>query len=146
METANIQRQNSVTVSNPIASTMPTQQDCRQSAAAFVVVSGHLDASYFLCQRLHCRCCSLCTHLSLPTPPSLSYIPWTRCLDPTASVFVSDPLDASYIPCTLLTPLLFPLSPRACLTLPTPPLSSSIPRDHKCTGTSAVGDDTVEKS
>ena len=73
-KTANRQRQNSVTFSNPIARKintpllLPIHWACRQPAAASVVVSDPLDASSILRQCLCYRCCSLCYNLPPPTP------------------------------------------------------------------------------
>ena len=145
-EIANRQIWDSVTVSNPVARkintllSLPIHRACRRSAAASVVVSNTLDAWSILLWRLCCRYCSLCDNLPPPTTLSSLYITWARCLATAASVVVSDPLDAPYIPRPLLTPPLSPLSTRARLTLPTPPSSSSTPWSRKCTGASTSGD------
>ena len=65
---------------------LPFHRSRRQSAATFVVFSETLDASSILCRCLHCRCCSLCANLPLPTPPSLSPIPKDPHHDAAASV------------------------------------------------------------
>ena len=122
------QRRDSVTLSGEIArkvdtpSSLTIHQARRQAAAASVVVSDPLDVSYILRRRLRCCCCCCCwslrDHLPPPTPSLLSYIPWDRRRAPTASVVVSDPSDASYIPRPPLTPPLLLLIPQACLPLP----------------------------
>ena len=73
-------------------------------------------------------------------PPSSSWITQACRQAPAASAVVSDPLDESSIPRTLMTPPLLLLSRRDRLPLSTPPSSSSIPWARKHTAASAVGD------
>ena len=121
------QRQDVVTVSNPIARKIntpllfPIHRACCQSSATSAVVSDHLGFSFIFHWRLCCHCCSISAHLPPPTPPLSSYISWACRLVPATSFVVSNLSDASYIPCHLPTPLLLLLSRWACLTLPTPP-------------------------
>ena len=112
----------------------------RRSTAASVVFSDPLDALYILRRRLRRRCCIIRAHLPPPSPPLSLYITQARCLAPAAFVVVSDPLDASCIPCPLPKSPSSSLIPRAHLTLPTSPSLLSIPWARKHTVASAVGD------
>ena len=143
-ETPTRHRRDSVTVRNlkarkvntPLLS--PIHQARHWSTDASVVVFNPLDKSSILCRRICCRCCILCYHIPPWIPLSLSYISWASRLVSAASAVVSNPLDASHITRPLPTTLSSLLIPRAHLTLPTPPLSLSIPWACTHTATSAV--------